>query len=291
MLAFVAGLGLLQTQPSMAAGWSELRFEEAFREAQHRKLTYLPTFMAERKTDCFIYPDPERTSCLERLQAHADSVLSCPTSRSRWEEGVVHDSLQAKDTFLTNPKAKVPANVQAIFEWLAAIAQDSVSTLPFPIKLSLQAYKSNVKNAHASVGGKIYASSGLWASAEPLSPYEIAAILAHEIAHVIELHGMDLNCIALEWTDSSFSIHQAQDAFQDDFRGTIRFEAWSELSQRLEYRADKGAVKLLRQAGFDPRLMAQALERIRPKTSGGFSSGSHPDFDARLSAARKEAAK
>ena len=61
---------------------------------------------------------------------------------------------------------------------------------------------------------------------------------------------------------------------------------------KLEYAADAGAVRILKAAGFDPNLMAGALEKLKPKASGGgFTSGSHPEFDVRIAAARAAAKK
>ena len=114
---------------------------------------------------------------------------------------------------------------------------------------------------------------------------EVTAILAHEVGHVIELHGMRLNCMAIEWTDVHFSVSEAQSVFQEDFRGSTRFEIWSQVSQIIEYDADRIATQILKAADLDPKLMAQALEKLKPKSNSGFSSGSHPEIDLRIKAA------
>lgn len=263
-------------------------FDEYIAEAQSKKLSYLPEYLMDRKKDCYAYQSPEQSQCVQTALLHAQEILSCPTSQKRFQEGVVHDDLQAAESFLKNGTVVVPQDVQKVFAKLQTAAVILFKN-PFPIHIELAAYKSSNRNAHAAVGGKIFMTDGLWQGENVFSTEEIGAILAHELGHVMKMHGMGLNCMALEWVGSNVNVHEAQEAFQEDFRSGPRFEVWRAYSQSLEYEADQVATLILKKAGLDPLLMAQALEKLKPKSSGGFSSGSHPEFDVRIEAARKAA--
>jgi hypothetical protein len=272
---------------SRAESAFDQKFNRLLSQAQARKLTYLPDYILDRKRVCPQFLEPEKTQCLRDLENHAEQVFSCPQSIKRFQEGIEYDEWLSGETFLKNNPAAVPSAIERIFERMVS-AVHSLSGRPFHFDWRLQSYQSPGKNAHALVGGKIFLSAGLWAGESPLTTGEIAAILAHEVTHVVAHHGMHLNCLAVEWLGSHYNVHEAQINFLEDFRGSRRFEVWSRMSQDFEYQADAGAVKLLRSIGMDPGLMAQALEKIRPK-SEGFTSGSHPDFDLRIEAARKAA--
>lgn len=263
-----------------------LNLDDYLDQAQSKKLSYLPIYIMDRKKACHGYLGVERDQCLQEVVSRAEETLACPTSIKRFQEGVEHDDLLAADSFLKNGSVKIPENIQQIFTKVQMAALKLFKS-PFPIQIELAAYKSSLRNAHAAVGGKIFMTDGLWKGEEPFSDLEIAAILAHELAHVVEAHGMGLNCMALEWIGTEMTVHEAQKSFFEDFRGGERFEIWSAYSQSLEFAADRAAVRILKEAGLDPLLMARALDRLRPKSTGGFSSGSHPEFDVRVEAARK----
>ncbi len=261
--------------------------------AQAKKLTYLPQYIQDQQRVCSFEESNQKAACFAELQKYAQEILSCPNSPKRFDEGVIYDEFLAAGSFLQNEKAQIPAEIQSRFDRLVQ-AVKSRDSRPFNLKLELGAYKSPTKNAHAAVGGKIFLSEGLWKGQSPsdssLSLDEITAILAHEVGHVIEHHGMLLNCMAIEWTGVHFSVREAHAAFQEDFRGSTRFEIWSEFSQKIEYDADRAATLILKAAGLNPNLMAQALEKLKPKADSGFSSGSHPEFDIRIKAAYDAAA-
>ena len=286
----LAALLVLSGSLSLAKTVTEQKIDDLLIDAQAAHLSYLPQYIQERQQICGLYSGQENITCMEETLARVSGVLNCPTSAKRFEEGIAYDEAMAKDTFLKNPVASIPISIQKKFDRLVEVAQKQ-NRPPFELNLRLGAYKSAVKNAHAAVDGKVFASSGLWEGPNPMTEDEVIAVLAHEITHVMHLHGMLLNCMAVEWTTTDFDVLHAQSAFTEDFRGSTRFDIWSQLSVRLEYDADAGATRILKAAGFDPLLMAQALEKLRPKTEGGFTSGSHPDFDVRIETARAEARK
>ncbi len=263
---------------------SAVTLNSASNRAQAKKLTYLPQYIEDQSRVCSFQEGKDKSACIMELQKYAAEILSCPSSKKRFDEGVVHDDFLADQSFLKNEKAQIPQEIQMRFDQLvkAVKTQDGQ---PFSLKFELGAYKSPAQNAHAAVGGKIFISEGLWTGKNRMSLDEVTAILAHEVGHVIEHHGMQLNCMAIEWTGVHFSVGEAHGVFQEDFRGSRRFEIWSEFSQKIEYDADRAATQILKAAGMNPKLMAQALEKLKPKSAAGFSSGSHPEFDVRIKAA------
>ena len=275
---------------AMAKTVTEQKIDESLVAAKAAHLSYLPQFIEEHVAVCGLYTGETKSHCLEETLKQAEGVLSCPTSEKRFAEGIAYDEATSKDSFLKNPEAVIPPGIQKNFEKLVAVVKQQ-NGQPFDLKLKLRAYQSSNKNAHAAVGGSVFASDGLWKGDNPMTDDEVTAVLAHEVTHVMHLHGMLLNCMAIEWTSTDFNVLEAQQAFQEDFQGSQRFSIWSQLSVSLEYDADAGATKILKAAGFDPLLMAQALEKLRPKNEGGFTSGSHPDFDVRIETVRAEALK
>lgn len=286
LMATGLSLGLLFPWISDAKNDLDQMLDKSFAEAESRGLTYLPQFIVERKTICAHSPPNEKNACMEKLQRYSSEILSCPSSTKRFREGISYDQKLAQETFLQNEPAILPPEISDRFRKLISVVHQN-NRKPFTFKFELKAYKSAVKNAHAAVSGNIYLSEGLWTGPEPLSIPEVTAIMAHEIAHVIHLHGMTLNCMALEWTGPQFSVSEAHQAFREDMGG-VRQEMWSKVSQGIEYEADAVATFILKKAGFDPLLMVRALEKLKPKEQG-FTSGSHPDFEQRIQAARKAA--
>jgi hypothetical protein len=264
----------------------EHQFVELRTQALSQKLSYLPTFLEEKQKTCQMFTNAEHKNCLSHAIKHAEEILNCPRSPLRFQQGIEYDDRLAKETFLQNQKSEIPKALKLSF---TKMIQNIESLIEFrlPIKFSLEAYESPARNAHAAIDGKIYVSSGLWKTEPALSESEVIAVMAHEIAHVIKGHGAQLNCMALEWTSYEMSIPFAQATFKEEFQGSDRFNIWSQFSQKLELEADQVATQILKKSGFNPNLMAQALIKLKPKVQGGFSSGSHPDFENRVKLAQQ----
>lgn len=100
---------------------------------------------------------------------------------------------------------------------------------------------------------------------------ELAASVAHELAHNILRHGARLNAAGVE-------------------RGLLgRFGRSGRLFRQTELEADRLAVHLMARAGYDP----QAAIRLALRQSRGDTrlfAGTHPDWSTRLAAMREELA-
>ncbi|MBL4807620.1 MAG: M48 family metalloprotease [Rhodobacteraceae bacterium] len=119
-------------------------------------------------------------------------------------------------------------------------------------------------NAFALPGGYVYITRGLLALAN--SEAELAAVLAHEITHIIEEHVENraaanqdavLDGALGALVDGLFS----SDSFGDIMRNNIE-SALGEIganSQEQEFAADRGGIILLERAGYNPHAQAEFL--------------------------------
>lgn len=154
-------------------------------------------------------------------------------------------------------------------------------------------------NAMSAPGGFIYLSSGFL----KLLPDEdaLAAVFAHEIAHVVKRHGVNaisngaLFSALGEFTKAGASIaasnvggpiplSQITDVFGDSVSGVMDKLLTSGFDRSQEYEADLYAVTLLQRAGYDPKALIHVLE-ILQKHTGQEKSGwyaTHPDPQDRI---------
>ncbi|KMK66083.1 M48 family metallopeptidase [Puniceibacterium sp. IMCC21224] len=154
--------------------------------------------------------------------------------------------------------------------------------------LSVHVLGHDMVNAFALPGGYVVLFDGLIQSAE--SPEEVAAVLAHEIGHVVS---RDPTRHALR---SAGSIGVLGLLFGDFAGGAVVLFLAERLiqasySQEAEAAADLFAHQMLRDAALPPDALAQMFERFR--AMGGGTSGliahflSHPDLGDRIAAARR----
>ena len=129
-------------------------------------------------------------------------------------------------------------------------------------------------NAYAMPGGIVVINSGLIVNSE--SESELAAVIAHEIAHVTQRHiarmmansknsplltGIGVLAGAAAATKSS-------EAAQAIITGTMAVQAQKQLiySQQAESEADRLGLNTLASAGFDPKAMPYFLEKLDRRT-------------------------
>ncbi len=226
------------------------------------------------------------SECFDLVVKEANEILSCRGENKRRAQMSSFDGKQFLALINEYGPAQVPQGIKYIFQKLT-FSVERLSQKKFPWKLT--AYHAPFINAHAGADSQVMASAGLWTNSE-MKEDEIAAVLAHEAAHVMNEHSLELGCLALEWSGSHFELGDAMETFREDFSiATQRGQVWSKLSNLLEYEADAQATRILKDAGFDPFAMARALKKLKPKEIGGFSSGSHPEFEARIQSATKHA--
>lgn len=149
-------------------------------------------------------------------------------------------------------------------------------------------------NAFAAPGGLIFVTRGMLRCC----PREdaIAAVLAHEIAHVQFRHG--LRAIQQSRLTTAFTVLAAEGAktfgsrelaeLTSALEGTIsdvtHVLLTSGYARDQEEQADRGAVEILMQAGYDPHALIEMLEEMkrRLKPGGLDFAKTHPDPGERI---------
>lgn len=101
---------------------------------------------------------------------------------------------------------------------------------------------------------------------------EMAALIAHELAHNILRHRERLNAAGID-------------------RGLLQgFGRNARLTRETEVEADRFAVYLLDRAGFDIRGMVRWWRRLGPRTASLFGGGTHPGWRQRIATMETEIA-
>ena len=154
-------------------------------------------------------------------------------------------------------------------------------------------------NAFAAPGGLILVSRGLLRCAD--SEETVAAILAHEISHVVLKHG--LNAISkARWTAfweaggnavvqvaGSPELQQLTGVFKDSINDITNTLVNSGYSRAQELEADQMALIIMRKAGYDPQAFEEMLTvmKSRLKPGGTDFAKTHPDPKVRIAAVEK----
>ena len=188
-----------------------------------------------------------------------------------------------------------PAAEKLLDEVLAKLAAASdVPTTPYKVTV----LNSPVVNAFALPSGRLYLTRGLLALATDTA--EVAAVMAHEIAHVTARHAL----ARAEIEKRSALVSQAAAVIEDPGKSrTFQASAQSSLasfSRQQEFEADSIGVRTIARAGYDPYAAArflQALARFSALKQSVFSKGgnrpdmtsTHPATEERVDRATAEA--
>jgi predicted Zn-dependent protease len=154
-------------------------------------------------------------------------------------------------------------------------------------------------NAFAAPGGLIFVSLGLLACAD--SEDTVAAILAHEIAHVVEQHGLQAIkksrvtsaltsvAIASAQTAGSDELAKLTTVFEDSIGDITSTLVNSGYSRAFEKEADLMAVEILKRVGYDPNALVRMLEvmETRLEPGGRDFAKTHPEPEVRIAEIRK----
>ena len=153
-------------------------------------------------------------------------------------------------------------------------------------------------NAFACPGGAVFITLGMLRTVH--SEDELAAVLAHEVAHVNYRHGID-SISKSRWTDAlaiigteaaktygSADVARLAGIFEASIDDIFKTLVVNGYSRGQEEEADRASLVYLARAGYNPKSMAGFLERL--KASGRGSSGglldTHPAASDRLDEVR-----
>jgi predicted Zn-dependent protease len=147
-------------------------------------------------------------------------------------------------------------------------------------------------NAYSTPAGYIFITRGALQACSDES--ELAAVLAHEIGHVVREHGVsnvrDSKFIEIGTTVASSRSREFQQLEQisDNFIEKVVKGAYS---NEQEYQADAEAVKYLIAAGYDPNGLVRFLEKLQKVTGKGDFSNvmtSHPGTAERIKRVKQQ---
>jgi predicted Zn-dependent protease len=138
-------------------------------------------------------------------------------------------------------------------------------------------------NAFSSPGGFIYLTTGMLAMLE--NEAQLAAIMAHEVAHVIRRHGVK-QMQEREATNLAIAMLSRVTAVERYSKLVSLGELvlFQRFSREDEYEADNLGVRLLVRAGYNPTGMTQLLHKLSEMDSRGITLpflDSHPSSQSR----------
>ncbi len=149
-------------------------------------------------------------------------------------------------------------------------------------------------NAFAAPGGTIFITRGMIKTTS--NEDELAAVLAHEVAHVSKRDGIAAIKSA-RWTQAltligttaaknytSSEISQLVSIFEGSIDDVFKTLVVNGYSRSQEYAADEAAVNTLAKCGYDPKALGSFLKRLeqRGKSSGGGITQTHPGTSDRI---------
>ena len=142
--------------------------------------------------------------------------------------------------------------------------------------------KETEVNAFAIPGGYVFLYSGLIKAAT--NEAEIAGVLAHEIAHIAERHGVD-QLVKQRGVD-----YVKQLIFGNDpslIAEVVTSLVFLKFSRENEYEADSNAIEFLIKGGYNPNGMKTFLQLLADNSGWNFEPVStHPDPQKRVEAAQ-----
>jgi len=147
-----------------------------------------------------------------------------------------------------------------------------------------------VVNAFALPDGRIYVTLGLLRTIEnsPRMDDELAFVVGHEVTHVVERHSAQQQKEATKAGILAILLGAATHSQAIGTLGGYGAAAYTAgFSRKDEYAADKGGLKAMTRAGYDPQSAVTMLERLKSKGEGSNKLvngwfGSHPITENRI---------
>jgi len=184
---------------------------------------------------------------------------------------------------------RTEAYVQRLGERVAARAPG----YKFPYKFVV--VDSSEVNAFALPGGYVFVNKGAIEAAH--TEGELAGVLAHEVAHVSLRHGTTQASRAYLAKTAVGAFNAVAGFGHSDFLraaaaafGASANNFFLRSNRAAELQADAEGARLLAEAGFDPRDMANFFERLEERGGGreqADAAGDHPDPASRVEAIDK----
>jgi beta-barrel assembly-enhancing protease len=158
-------------------------------------------------------------------------------------------------------------NNSQIQQYVSDLGQELVSASDSrDIPFNFQVVSSDEVNAFATPGGFVYVTTGLLRTAENRA--QLASVMAHEIAHINEKHGVKAlkQAVAAQGIAGAAGVETSQLA-QIAYQLTLDLPQ----SRSFEYEADNSGLQILQQSGYPAEAFADFLAKLE-------SSGNTPEF-------------
>ena len=201
---------------------------------------------------------------------------------------------QLRSTQPISRDAQANQLVQCVAEKVVAGAKASYPGLDFPARWEVVLFEEASPNAFALPGGRIGVHSGLLRVAE--TPAQLAAVMGHEVAHVLADHGnerltqeLGIKAVLLVvglLGEGEFGHQQLLQALGVGAQLGISLP----FSRTHEEEADLMGLEIMARAGFDPQQSVALWENMADAGGGQppeFLS-THPAHDSRIRALQQE---
>lgn len=167
-----------------------------------------------------------------------------------------------------------------IQEYVSNLGQELVNNSDSrDIPFNFQVVASDEVNAFATPGGFVYITTGLLKTAENRA--QLASVMAHEIAHINERHGIKglKQAVAARGIASTVGV-DTNTLAQIAYQLTVDLPR----SRSFEYEADNSGLSILQQAGYPAEAFASFLAKL--ESSGGTPEflRTHPSSENRIEA-------
>ena len=180
------------------------------------------------------------------------------------------------------------ADTRALMD--AIVERLRLASPPNPYRFEVRVVRNAQVNAMAAPGGHVIVFSGLIDRMD--NPEQVAAVLAHEMQHVIQRHSMKGIVRALGM-QAFLSLAVGDPGILGDLAGNL---SALHFARSDEVSADDGALDTLLRAGIAPSQMERAFENLAKSTGGDPMGGSlkylstHPPLAERITRVKERAA-
>ena len=220
--------------------------------------------------------------------APAQAQSACLDDPARAHELRVLDEIQITELMERFDVVAAPARLHHMLASLVAAS----ALLQRGPAVHLLAYDDKDLNAYAADHGMVILTSAMWSKKENLSDDELAAVMAHELAHIEGHDSLVEGCANLERLGQPvMRFEDARDRMAlETFnpRSSLARAAQQQLHDQ-EHAADVRAIELLRAVGRNPQAMVSVLAKIHgtePSALNLLMGTTHPELRSRLSHAQ-----
>ena len=202
------------------------------------------------------------------LQTDLAALAECMSSPKRLAELRAIDAEQIRGA--TTAGTDVPASIKETAARLASAAK-----LGTDVRVTVRPLKPGVLNAMSTTAGTLAVSPRLWGPELNLSPEEVAAALAVELAQVEARRTVRGGCEELVLVgDSKLSVRQAKQRLAKRVLGsdTRLAEMLLQRARQEVASAHKRAPELLKNAGFSPAAFASYRSKLEAFEDAQFAN-------------------